>query len=168
MKKIGILIAIVLLLSGCGKKTARDEVINFLEQYQKLSANVIGELEKNINEEDEWSDKQKDKYRLVIKRQYKDLEYEIVNERYNDNLSFIEVKITVYDYYKINQDDEYYNMDSELSYLDYKLDKMQNTTDRISYNIIFNVEKDEDGNYNIIDLSNTDIEKIHGIYNYNY
>ena len=168
MKKIGILIAIVILLSGCGKKTARDEVINFLEQYQKLSANVIGELEKNIIEEDEWSDKQKDKYRLVIKRQYKDLEYEIVNERYNDNLSFIEVKITVYDYYKINQDDEYYNMDSELSYLDYKLDKMQNTTDRISYNIIFNVEKDEDGNYNIIDLSNTDIEKIHGIYNYNY
>ena len=167
MKKITAILVIILLLVGCGKKTARDKVTMFLDQYKTLSASVIGELEKNLSEE-EWSDEQKDKYRMVIKRQYKDLEYEILNERYNGNLTFIEVKVTVYDYYKASIDDEYYNIENDISYLDYKLDRMQNINDRISYNIIFNVEKDENNEYQIIDLSNTDIEKIHGIYNYDY
>ena len=167
MKRIIIILILMLLLVGCGKKSARDKVIMFLEQYKTLSAGVISDLEKNLADE-EWSEEQKDKYRMIIKRQYKDMEYEIVNEKYSGNLALIEVKVTVYDYYKANVDDNYYGIENDLSYLDYKLDKMQNINDRISYNIIFNVEKDENDEYQIIDLSNFDIEKIHGIYNYNY
>ena len=50
--------------------------------------------------------------------------------------------------------------------MNYKLDKMKKTTDTVEYNIIFNVTKDDKGNYKVIDLSNSDLEKIHGVYNY--
>ena len=33
-------------------------------------------------------------------------------------------------------------------------------------NITFNVTKDDKGNYKVNDLSNSDLEKIHGVYNY--
>ena len=50
--------------------------------------------------------------------------------------------------------------------MNYKLDKMKKTTDTVDYNIIFNVTKDDKGNYKVTDLSNSDLEKIHGVYNY--
>ena len=51
-------------------------------------------------------------------------------------------------------------------FMNYKLDKMKKTTDTVEYNIIFNVTKDDKGNYKVTDLSNSDLEKIHGVYNY--
>ena len=51
-------------------------------------------------------------------------------------------------------------------FMDYKLDKMKKTTDTVEYNITFNVTKDYKGNYKVTDLSNSDLEKIHGVYNY--
>ena len=44
-------------------------------------------------------------------------------------------------------------------FMDYKLDKMNKTNDTIEYNIVFNVTKDEKGNYKVVDLSNSDLEK---------
>lgn len=166
MKKIGIIIVLLLLLVGCGKKSASDEVIFFLEQYKKMNVSVINSLENDLAKE-EWSDEQKERYRNVIKRQYKDMEYEIVHERYDSDLAFIDVKIKVYDYYKAQENIDYYNIDNGMSLLDYKINAMANTNDRIEYPIVFKLEKDTKGDYKIIDLDNSDIEKIHGIYNYN-
>ena len=151
---------------GCGKKSASDEVIFFLEQYKKMNVSVINSLENDLAKE-EWSDEQKERYRNVIKRQYKDMEYEIVHERYDSDLAFIDVKIKVYDYYKAQENIDYYNIDNGMSLLDYKINAMANTNDRIEYLIVFKLEKDTKGDYKIIDLDNSDIEKIHGIYNYN-
>ena len=166
MKKICIIIVLLLLLVGCGKKSASDEVIFFLEQYKKMNVSVINSLENALAKE-EWSDEQKERYRNVIKRQYKDMEYEIVHERYDSDLAFIDVKIKVYDYYKAQENIDYYNIDNGMSLLDYKINAMANTNDRIEYLIVFKLEKDTKGDYKIIDLDNSDIEKIHGIYNYN-
>ena len=166
MKKIGIIIVLLLLLVGCGKKSASDEVIFFLEQYKKMNVSVINSLENDLAKE-EWFDEQKERYRNVIKRQYKDMEYEIVHERYDSDLAFIDVKIKVYDYYKAQENIDYYNIDNGMSLLDYKINAMANTNDRIEYPIVFKLEKDTKGDYKIIDLDNSDIEKIHGIYNYN-
>ena len=51
-------------------------------------------------------------------------------------------------------------------FMNYKLDKMKKVTDTVEYNITFNVTKDDKGNYKVNDLSNSDLEKIHGVYNY--
>ena len=44
---------------------------------------------------------------------------------------------------------------------------MQKNTDTISYTINFNVEKNEDDVWQVTEISQSDLEKIHGIYEEN-
>ena len=50
-------------------------------------------------------------------------------------------------------------------YLDYKLNRMKNETERVEYVIDYTVEKDGDV-WSLNEITSTDLEKIHGIYNY--
>ncbi len=170
--------AMCLVLSGCGvKKTAKGAVEDFLNQYKNLSSNVISDLE-NVVDQENLTDKQKEVYRDILKKQYKDLKYEIENETYDGDNATVDVKITVYDLYKVQKDandyltdngdefkDETDTFSNEL-FMDYKLEKMKMTNDTIEYTINFKVTKDDNGNYKVIDVTNEDLEKIHGIYNY--
>ena len=45
-------------------------------------------------------------------------------------------------------------------------EQMQDNNDTVEYTITFNLEKNDDGNWQILELSQEDLEKIHGIYNY--
>ena len=181
MKKISKLLVVgVLLLSlvgcGCMKKTARGAVQDYLNQYRNLSANVISDMDTVIDNEN-LTDNQKEKYRSILKKQYQDLKYDIVSEKYDGDPAVVEAKIKVYDLYKVQKEandyltthnDEFMlnGVYSSDLFMDYKLDKMNKTNDTIEYNIVFNVTKDEKGNYKVVDLSNSDLEKIHGVYNY--
>ena len=171
--------AITLVGCSCMQMTARSRVEEFLDQYRNLSANVLGDLDEVVDAEADLNEEQKEKYRDVLKKQYSDLEYEIINENYDGDTAVVETKITVYDLYKAQKDaTEYLNEHSEEFYdennnydlskfLDYKLDLMQKNTDTISYTINFNVEKNEDGVWQVSDVSQSDLEKIHGIYEEN-
>ena len=44
---------------------------------------------------------------------------------------------------------------------------MQKNTETITYTIYFNVEKNDDDIWQVTELSQDDLEKIHGIYNEN-
>lgn len=176
--KVLLVVGICLVLAGCGcmKKTAKGAVQDYLNQYKNLSSNVITSMDDVVNDEN-LTDSQKEKYRDILKRQYQDLKYEIVNEKYDGDNATVEAKITVYDLYKVQKDANNYltNNGDEFKengvysndlFMNYKLDKMKKVTDTIDYNIIFNVIKDDKGNYKVNDLSNSDLEKIHGVYNY--
>ena len=181
MKKVYKLLLVIgscLVLAGCGcmKKTAKGAVQDYLNQYKNLSSNVITSMDDVVNDEN-LTDSQKEKYRDILKRQYQDLKYEIVNEKYDGDNATVEAKITVYDLYKVQKDANNYltNNGDEFKenvvysndlFMNYKLDKMKKVTDTIDYNIKFNVIKDDKGNYKVNDLSNSDLEKIHGVYNY--
>ena len=178
VSKVFLVISICLVLAGCGwiKKTAKGAVEDYLNQYKNLSSNVISDME-NIIKDENLTDKQKEVYTDALKRQYQDLKYSIESEDYNGDNATVEVKITVYDLYKVqkeadeylsNNPDEFKDGDvySDELYMDYKLDKMKKSTDTVDYNITFNVTKDDNGNYQVVDLSSQDLEKIHGIYNY--
>ena len=176
--KLLLVVGICLVLAGCGcmKKTAKGAVQDYLNQYKNLSSNVISSMDDVVNDEN-LTDSQKEKYRDILKRQYQDLKYEIVNEKYDGDNATVEVKITVYDLYKVQKDANNYltNNGDEFKengvysnnlFMNYKLDKMKKVTDTVEYNITFNVTKDDKGNYKVNDLSNSDLEKIHGVYNY--
>ena len=176
--KVLLVVGICLVLAGCGcmKKTAKGAVQDYLNQYKNLSSNVISSMDDVVNDEN-LTDSQKEKYRDILKRQYQDLKYEITSEKYDGDNATVEVKITVYDLYKVQKDANNYltNNGDEFKengvysndlFMNYKLDKMKKVTDTIDYNIIFNVIKDDKGNYKVNDLSNSDLEKIHGVYNY--
>ena len=178
--KLTLITFLAFLLVGCScmKQTAKGRVEEFLDQYRNLSANVLGDLDEVVDSETDLNDEQKEKYRDILKKQYSDLNYEIVNETYDGDTALVEVKITVYDLYKVQRDAaEYLNNNSDefndengtydsSKFMDYKLDEMQKTTDTVEYTINFNLTKDEDDNWQITELSQSDLEKIHGIYNY--
>ena len=176
MKKILSLLLIVLIISGCGNNTAKDSVEKYMKKYKTLDSEVLIDLEDTIKKEN-LSNEQEDKYRDVLKKQYKDLSFEIIEEEYDNEVSYVTVKIEVYDLYKAQSDatiylennpQEFYGNDNLYDvnkFIDYKLDKMKNTTDRITYTITLNVIK-ENNKYIIEDLTDNDIKKIHGVYNY--
>lgn len=178
--KVLMVFAFIFMLVGCScmQITAKDRVEEFLDQYRNLSANVLGDLDEVVDQETELTEEQKEKYRDILKKQYSDLNYEIVNEEYDGDTAVVEAKITVYDLYKAQKDaTEYLNEHSEefndesgnydsSKFMDYKLDKMQKNNDTVEYTINFNLTKDEDGNWQISELKQSDLEKIHGIYNY--
>ena len=178
--KVMVVFVALLLFAGCScmNMTAKGRVEEFLDQYRNLSANVLGDLDEVVDSETELDDSQKDKYRDILKKQYTDLNYEIVDETYDGDTALVEVKITVYDLYKVQKEaSEYLNNNSEefsdengsydsKKFMDYKLDAMQKTTDTVEYTINFNLTRDDKDNWQITELSQSDLEKIHGIYNY--
>lgn len=176
MKKILITLFIILFVTGCGNNTARNAVDTYLKKYKSLSSEVLLDMEKIIDGEN-LNKEEKDKYREVLKKQYKDLSFDIKEEEYNDEVSYVTVKIQVYDLYKAESDahnylenhrDEFNNSLGEYDkdkYIMYRLDKMKDTTNRIEYTIIFTVIK-ENNKYVVEQPTENDLKKIHGIYNY--
>ena len=176
--KVLIVLCFLGFITGCGcmKKTAKGAVEDYLNEYKNLSSNVLSDLENVINNEN-LSDKEKEVYRDALKRQYQDLKYDIISENYDGDTATVDTKITVYDFYKEQKEaSEYLNNNpdefkengvySGSMFMDYKLDKMKKTTNTVSYNITFSLLKDDSGNYKVVDLSAADLEKIHGVYNY--
>ena len=149
------------MITGCTKNNPRDRVVSFLDEYKNLSANVINNIEQKLADTN-WTEEEKDKYRNVLKRQFKDLEYSVVGERFDKGITYVDTEIVVYNYYQVKEDATY--TDTDISITEYMLDNMSTTNERVKYNITFKVEKDESGDYQIIDLQDSDIEKIHGIY----
>lgn len=182
MKKIILSLSVLfssLLLVGCAftKATASDAVKMFLDQYKNLSSDVLSDLEDVIDGED-FTDSQKNVYRDVLKKQYSDLKYEIVNENYDGDTATVEAKITVYDLYKAQNDAANYLNDNQdefagedgvydnSKFLDYKLEQMKKMKDTVEYTITFNCIKDENDKWQVQELTTDDLEKIHGVYNY--
>lgn len=176
MKKIIVYILMMFILTGCGSNTARTAVESYLKKYKTLSSEVLLDMERVIEREN-LSNDQKEKYREILKKQYKDLTYEILEEEYDDEVSYITVKISVYNLYKAESDatvylennkNEFYDESGEYDvnkFVDYRLKKMKDTTNRIDYTIVFTVTKEKD-KYEVVQPTENDLKKIHGIYNY--
>ena len=172
MKKILALLTTLILFCGCGMKTAKRAVEDYLKKYRSLDSEVLVDLESIVDREN-LSEMAKDKYRDVLKKQYKDLSYEVLD----GDIGYITVKISVYDLYKANKEaSEYLATNSSLflddngnyseeKYNSYRLDKMQDTTEKVDYTITFTVTKEND-KYIVSQPNENDLLKIHGIYNY--
>lgn len=180
MKRLvnGILILLLgLFLTGCmGNKTAREAVSDYLEMYITLDSKVVDQLNEFVDKED-LTEEQKVVYKDILRKQYSTMTYSILSETYNGENAYIKTKINVRDLHKVQKDVlEYYNnhkaefndeagVYNKSLFLDYKLNEMKNANETTSYEIEFKVLKNGN-NYEVSQLSNEDLEKIHGIYNY--
>jgi len=178
MKKLIVMLLCFGFMTGCSltEQKASDAVKDYLSQYNNLGDTVITDLSTLVDAED-LNDNQKEVYKKVLEKQYQDLKYEIVNEEYDGDTAEVEVNITVYDLYKAQIDSATYlsnnltefngengSYDNE-KYLDYKLEQMKKITDTVDYTIDFKVVK-VDNKWVVEQLDTDDLEKIHGIYNY--
>lgn len=178
MKKTAILLLLLCLTVGCTliSDKASDPVKEYLQKYNNHDAEIEVELESLIKNEN-LTDEQGEKYKEIMKKQYDDLKYEVEEEIYNGEEATVKTKITVYDLYtaqmeaenyKMEHTEEFLNQDGTYNpdiFLNYKLEKMKKQADRKEYEIDFKVIK-KDGKWTLETVSTKDLEKIHGIYNY--
>ena len=98
-------------------------------------------------------------------------------ERIDGDKATVTVEITVYDYYKTNKEaGEYFSSNSkefidskgdiDLSkFLKYKINKLLDTTDKVSYTLDLNLNKNNN-KWEIEPLTNEQLTKLHGTYEY--
>lgn len=165
------------LLTACGEKiSAGEKVMEFLDKYKNNDIVVMKELDEYIANE-EINEKQEQVYKNIFLKQYEALNYEILSETYDGNNCKVLTKISVIDLVKAQKSaviylnehvDEFKNdsgvYDREI-FLDYKLEKMAQSSDMIDYTIEFNLVN-ENGKWELKQLTNDELEKIHGIYDY--
>lgn len=178
MKKIIILLMTTILLCACDIVDSPTLTVKgYLDNYNSLNENVIEDMESTIIKENLSSDNTSI-YREVLKRQYQDLRYEIVEEKIDKNKAEVKVKITVYDLYNSRVESENYmndnqqefmneeNVFDEERYMKYRLDEMLKTKNTITHDVIFTLTKEND-EWKIDEPSREVLEKIHGLYDYN-
>lgn len=177
MKKI-IIILLTIILCACSLTDSPSlKVKEYLDNFNNLNENVIEDMESAIIKEN-LSSSNTSIYREVLTKQYKDLKYEIVEEKINNDKSEVKVKVTVYDLYNSKLESENYmnenqneffndeNIFDEEKYMKYKLDEMLKTKNTITHDITFNLTKIND-EWKIDNIDREVLEKIHGLYDYN-
>jgi len=166
------------LLVGCGEEmTPTEAVRDYMEGYVTLDDSVINQLNDYVKSNETLTDKQRDVYKEILRKQYSSLTYDIKNEKIEGNTAYVKLKINVKDLYKIQKEtNEYYEQNKDefndddglynvALFVDYQLDKMKAAVDTVSYDLEVKVVKNA-GDWDVTQLSNSDLEKIHGIYNY--
>lgn len=154
------------ILVGCSlSNTPTSKVEELFSKYQMLNKDITNEIEDLLLTET-LTNEQKDRYRKLIENQYKNLSYEIKNEKIDGDIAIVTTQIEVLDYRKIISElNTNENTSSDiLEYNNQKLDKLEKVKDKVAYTLEINVIKDNDGNWKIKTLSNNDIKKIQGMY----
>lgn len=177
MKKILFSLSLLVLFTGCSlSNTPSSKVESYLNQYNNLTDNVIEDINTTIAGENLNSDNTL-AYKEVLKRQYKDLKYEIKEESINGEDATVKVKISVYDLYLADKNsheymnshmNEFYNEDDMFDdniYYKYKIENMSKISDKVDYDIVFKLKKKEK-EWILQTPDRVTLEKIHGLYNY--
>ena len=170
MKKI-LLLATTLFISltilvGCSlSNTPTSKVEDLFSKYQMLDDDITGQID-DLLETETLTNDQRDRYRKLIESQYKNLAYEIKDEEIDGDTAIVTVQIEVLDYRKaINELNTNNTTDFDvLEYNNQKLDKLEKTKEKVAYTLEFTVVKDNDGNWQLSNLSSDDIKKIQGMY----
>lgn len=181
MKKYLIVLFTVLLLTGCGTKklmnTPTKKVEMFFENYQTLNDDVISQLDDTVAASKDFNDTQKDKYKALMKKHYQNIKYDVKDEKVDGDKATVTVEIEVKDYSKAMEEADLYLEEhkkefvdeegnySKSKFMDYRLDKLEKVEDTVKYTLELSLTKIDD-EWKLDDISDSDQQKINGIYNY--
>jgi len=180
-KKIKILMVVLFLVLACGcennlMNTPTKRVETLLNNYITVNDDVLKDLDNIVNMETTMSDAQKESYKDIMKKLYQNLSYEIKDETIDGDVATVEVEIEVYNYQKgIDDANEYYknnqteflkedNSIDMLKFNDYKIGILKNVNEKVKYTLDLTLSK-IDNKWVLDDLTDTQISKIHGMYN---
>ncbi len=177
MKKKLFLFFCLFLLVGCQQmmNTPTKQVEEFLSKYQTMDKKVMAQLDEVIDTAGTMTKEQKEKYRDLMKKQYKNLSYKIKDDTEDGDEATVEVEIEVYDYgtaiknaesYLLTHKEEFLtdtNDVDDTKFMDYKLKQIDDSKDKIKYTIHFVLEK-KDKEWKLEDITDIDRQKLHGLY----
>lgn len=178
MKKI-LLIPIVIILTACSildiSNTPTKKAEEFLNKYQILHEDVIKDLEE-VLDKNNLSENNKQEYKEIIKKQYKNLQYEIKETKEDGDEATITAQIIVKDHTKIINEAENYKRKNikefyeEETYNDdkykkYLIEKLKQAKDKVTYEIELTAHK-KNGEWILDEISEETEDKILGIYKY--
>lgn len=183
MKKIISVLLGLLVVTGCAcnmnvtKDTPTKKVEDFLSSYQKLDDDVSVQLEKVVNSQTDFTEEQKEEYKEIMKKHFKNLKYEIKEESIDGDNATVTVEIEVKDYSKIMADADTYLSEHQEEFNDqdgvydvtlfnkYRLEKLKAATETVKYTLDLSLTK-VDEKWVLDPLSDTDESKIQGTYVY--
>lgn len=180
MKKILLMLVVgIFLVCGCDNlmNTPTKKVELLLNKYQKNEEEVLTQLGDTLLSDTILTVDQKNTYKELMEKQYKNLSYTVKNEAIDGKTAVVEVEIEVYDYnkaiiesenYLLTHQDDFLDETGNVSttkYNDYKLEAIKNMKDRVKYTINFTLSK-IDEEWMVDDLTDTERLKIHGLYAY--
>lgn len=180
MKKILLGILSIILLSGCGEKmfnTPTKKVEMFFQNYQTLSKDVIEQLNKVVNEEENFNADQRLAYKELMKKHYQELKYEIKDEKIDGDKATVTVEIGVTDYSKALKEADKYLENNKSEFYDdkgvydafmfttYRIEELKKVKDKVKFTLNMNLSKVDD-EWQLDKISDIDEQKINGVYYY--
>ena len=179
MKKIYLIIGLIIMICATGctlgmGNTPTAKVEELLNRYNTNNDIVKGELGDYLNSLT-IDEANIEGYHEIYLRQYTDLTYEIKDERIDGDKATVTVQIKVYDYYSAentisnhistNQRDFYSEDDvyDPIKAMTYRIEELGKVKDKIEYSIYFTLTK-VDNEWMVDNLTNEQLEKIHGMY----
>lgn len=180
MKRILLGILSIMLLSGCGEKmfnTPTKKVEMFFQNYQTLDKDVIEQLNKVVNEEENFNADQRLAYKELMKKHYQELKYEIKDEKVDGDKATVTVEIEVTDYSKALKEADKYLENNRSEFYDdkgvydaflfttYRIEELKKVKDKVKFTLNMNLSKIDD-EWQLDKISDTDEQKINGVYYY--
>lgn len=180
MKKIVICMLSILLLSGCGEKmfnTPMKQVEMFFQNYQTLDEKVLTQLNKVVNEEENFNADQRLAYKELMKKHYQDLNFEIKDEKIDGDVAIVTVEIEVKDYSKaLKEADDYLESNrtefyddkgvyNEFLFTTYRIEQLEKVEDKVKFTLNLTLTKVDD-EWVMDNISEIDEQKINGVYYY--
>ena len=162
MKKIIICLLLTISLTACNlNNTPNSKVEEFLGKYQSIDNSIIitPSMIINNNNLDEKTNKEITK---VIEKQFSNLTYEIKDTKEDGNTATVTTEIEVLNYKSVLNDESLSMADDD--YYKKLIDKLNNTTKRITYTIDFTLTKNNKDIWEINKLNPEEENKLLGIY----
>lgn len=151
----------IVILTGCSlNNSPTSKVEELLGKYQGLDQSITyNYLE--LSGDAFISDDMVDNYVDIIKKQYRNMSYEVKDESIDGDMAVVSVQIEVTDYKKIISE---YDIDRSDDIHKKIIDKLDKAKDRVNYTIDFNVIKDKNGSWYLDNLTEEVQQKLLGIY----
>ena len=157
-KKI-IFIILLLFLFGCQlNNTPTAKVEELLGKYQGLSLDFHDGYDMFIGQYD---GQYVDAYKDIVKKQYRNMSYEVKDEEIDGNHAEVTVEIEVMDYKSIVEN---YTSQRDEDIHKKIIKELKHVKDKVTYTIIFSVTKNEKDIWEVDSLSDEIIQKLLGIY----